>query len=56
MPSSVTPCCVVVLNQEQEKVHQYFKALDSIESGCPKIQRCTVIENGQVVVKTLPAS
>ncbi|NEQ28589.1 MAG: hypothetical protein F6K28_58410, partial [Microcoleus sp. SIO2G3] len=55
MPSSVTPCYVVVISQEQEKVQQYFKQPETIESSCPQNKRCTMIENGQVVVKTLPA-
>ncbi|WP_445628901.1 hypothetical protein [Nostoc sp. DSM 114167] len=49
------PCCVVVLNQQQEQNIAHQKQCQDVPVNHSKsaVKSCTVIENGRVVVKSL---
>lgn len=53
MTSSSAACCVVHLNQQQERNIQHLKQLANHNHRCLQAlpQKCTIVENGRVVVK-----
>ncbi|MEH1842463.1 MAG: hypothetical protein V7L20_27970 [Nostoc sp.] len=57
MSFSSSPCCVVVLNQQQEQniSHQNQCQDVPVNSSKSMVKSCTVVENGRVVVKPLQA-
>ncbi|MEH2437835.1 MAG: hypothetical protein V7K25_27015 [Nostoc sp.] len=57
MSFSSCPCCVVVLNQQQEQniSHQNQCQDVPVNLSKSKVKSCTVVENGRVVVKPLEA-
>ncbi|NDJ25309.1 hypothetical protein GS682_27450 [Nostoc sp. B(2019)] len=50
------PCCVVVLNQQQEQNNFHKNQCQDVPVNHSKsaVKNCTVVENGRVVVKALP--
>lgn len=69
MSFSGVSCCVVSLNRQRQAVSQHCQQYDQqYEAQChqpkasqpanasdkPASQKCTVVENGRVVVKLLP--
>ena len=50
-------CCAVVLNQQQQQNlhHHHQCAGGGAEKSDKPVVKCTVVENGRVVVKPLPA-
>gem|GEM_PF-792542 len=50
------PCCVVVLNQQQEQNNFHQNQCQNVPVNHSKsaVKSCTVVENGRVVVKPLP--
>lgn len=56
MSHSTTPCCAVVLNQQQHMNIDHCKQVaDKVSASCDqaKPKYCTVVENGRVVVKAI---
>jgi len=56
MSHSTTPCCAVVLNQQQHMNTDHCKQVaDKASASCDqaKPKYCTVVENGRVVVKAI---
>lgn len=53
MSSSNVACCVVHLNQQQERNTQHLKQLDCKAQAVPQDapRKCTVVEDGRVVVR-----
>ncbi|WP_414581935.1 hypothetical protein [Scytonema sp. PCC 10023] len=60
MLSTTSACCAVTLNQQQEQNIQYHKtqctdktrcANEPANNGKSTSKKCTVVENGRVVVK-----
>ncbi len=51
----ICPCCVVVLNQQQEKNLTFQNQQQDIPVNDSKnnVKTCTVVENGRVVIKTI---
>jgi hypothetical protein len=49
------PCCVIVLNQQQEQniSHQNQPQDMPVNQSKSNVKNCTVVENGRVVVKPL---
>lgn len=57
MSSFACSSCAVVLNQQQMQntSHQHQSQDDSVDHPKTVEKTCTVVENGRVVVKPLPA-
>ncbi|MDZ8227396.1 MULTISPECIES: hypothetical protein [unclassified Nostoc] len=57
MSFSSCPCCVVVLNQQQEQNISHQNQCQDVPVNPSKSmgKSCTVVENGRVVVKPLQA-
>ena len=57
MSSPTASCCAVVLNQQQQNLHHYHQCAEGVaeKPDKPVVRNCTVVENGRVVVKPLPA-
>ncbi|MBD2725850.1 hypothetical protein H6G96_05815 [Nostoc sp. FACHB-892] len=54
MSFSSCPCCVVVLNQQQQNVSYQNQSQDvPVNYSKSMVKSCTVVENGRVVVKPL---
>ncbi|MBD2246500.1 hypothetical protein [Nostoc sp. FACHB-888] len=55
MSFSSCPCCVVVLNQQQQQNVSYQNQSQDVPVNYSKsmVKSCTVVENGRVVVKPL---
>ncbi|BAY32250.1 hypothetical protein NIES2107_41380 [Nostoc carneum NIES-2107] len=55
MSSTPSPCCVVVLTQQQEEniSHQKHCQDEQVNYSNVPVKNCTVVENGRVVVKPL---
>ncbi|MCC5652327.1 hypothetical protein LC609_21365 [Nostoc sp. XA013] len=55
MSFSSCPCCVVVLNQQQQQNVSYQNQSQDVPVNYSKsmVTSCTVVENGRVVVKPL---
>lgn len=53
MTAPVGPSCIVVLNQQREQAIQHHEQGDKPEiAPCKALSHsCTIVENGQVVVK-----
>ncbi|MCC5615856.1 hypothetical protein LC605_12405 [Nostoc sp. CHAB 5836] len=49
------PCCVVILNQQQEENISHQNQCQDVPVNYSKsiVKSCTVVENGRVVVKPL---
>jgi hypothetical protein len=52
------PCCVAVLNQQQEQNKYYNNPSDDtcVDESTKPVKTCTVVENGRVVVKQVQPS
>ncbi|WP_375511719.1 hypothetical protein [uncultured Nostoc sp.] len=56
MSFSACPCCVVVLNQQQQNISHQNQCQDvPVNPSKSMVKSCTVVENGRVVVKPLQA-
>ncbi|MBW4565481.1 MAG: hypothetical protein KME32_31230 [Mojavia pulchra JT2-VF2] len=54
MSSISCPCCVVVFNRQQEQnINHQKHCQDAPEPNKKSVVKCTVVENGRVVVKPL---
>ena len=53
MHTSTTPCCAHTLQQQREQVTQYAEQdkVHTAELCEANTKKCTVVENGRVVVK-----